>query len=465
MAKLGYNILVGERHLAEDISKSGADYHIVVTAPPNGINQKGDIEALDWWQTQLPNSKIIKREYSGLEGDWSLYRSPKDQVAIWKKENRPNFIQDSQVNEPSLAWRDIELHKRYVKREVEIVKRMKDAGLKYAAGAFGVGLPYEGYIQQGIYDDLIKEAEYLSAHLYGTGMVDYGEVVDYAVLLEPHDIQWQKWAYEAAKHYYLLRRPDEFAHRAEFIGAKMPKVLATECFIDQIPDASYYLNKVDRSLKIAQYNYDLRGFQAWEAYWRHVYPSKSLNQVLAYMAEHFLTNVIWPDFYEAAMLFAVNPLWDTPQGSNYGNNAVSEFRKVLLPAINKKVAGTYTMSYEKGTVTITSGYKNVRTAPVNGTQGIDIGDIQVGSYELERSTDAVFASGNDWREYRNSQYPELPVVFWMADSILTWVVTPSEDQLFTMDFNGSTLTRSRQSFQDLRTLLTDMADSITDVIG
>jgi hypothetical protein len=303
-------------------------------------------------------------------------------------------------------------------------------------------------------------------------MPDYGEIVGYGALLDPIDIQWQKWALSPQNRYWLLRRPDWFYHRANLLGVAMPKVLVTECFIDQIPDASAYLNKVPRHLKLSKYNFDLRGFQAWEAYWRDVYPDKSLNQVLAYMTEHFMTNIIWPNFYEGAMLFAINPLWDTPQGSNYGNPAVSEFRKVHLPAINKKVAGTYNMTYEKGKLTISKSFKNIRSAPVNGTQGQDIGDIQVGEYELERSTTAVFASGLNWREYRAHTISGLPVTFWMADEILTWVKDTSQDPtepippvIFTMDFNGTTLSGTYEQFDWLRTVLQDITNEITGVVG
>jgi hypothetical protein len=469
MALLGYNILAGERHLVEDVRNSGAKYHIIVNAPPNGIDQAGDIAAVDWWAENVPNATMLKRTWSGLEGDWSLYRSPKEQVDIWKRENRPQYIYDSQVNEPSLAWRDIELHKRYVKRETEIVQRMRDAGLKYAAGAFGVGLPYESYIEQGVYDDLLRNAEFLSAHLYGTGMPDYGEVVGYAALLDPMDIQWQKWALSPQNRYWLLRRPDWFYHRANVIGVPMPKVLVTECFIDQIPDASSYLNKVDRSLKMSRYNFDLRGFAAWESYWRDVYPNKTINQVLAYMTEHFMTNIIWPEFYEAAMLFAINPLWDTPQGSNYGNPAQSEYRKVFLPAINRKIAGTYQMEYEKGTLTISGGFKNIRNAPVNGTQGQDIGDIQVGSYVLERSTTSVFASNLNWREYKLHTIAGLPAVFWMADEVTAWAKLPDEDTQpipdIIIDFNGATAGASATNWRIISRILQDIAATIESEVS
>lgn len=469
--KLGYNILADGYSLqfVDDIKAAQAPYHLVMTVPANGVDGAQDIATFDSWAEKLAPAKIVRRTYSRLEGDWSLYRSPKEQVALWKSQNRPQYIHEAPSNEPSL-WRDPEINRRFVANQVELMDRAADVGITVAAGVFSVGLPYEGYIKDGIYDNFIRAVNrgkhYISAHLYGTGMIDLGEVIGYGAGIDPTiaDIRNFRWPFGVEHNYWLLRRPDYFAHRAIAIGEAIPPVLATEGVIDLIPDALSVLNAIDRKYKMQKYNYDLRGILSWKEYYKAAYPDLTLSQVAAKMAEHILNNVLWPDFYKGIMLFAVNNLWDTPQGSNYGNAELNDFRKIYLPAMARSVPvfpdKNNAALWEKGTLTLTGGVKNIRSFPANGQMGADIGDINAGVYtNVQRSKETWKGGVYNWRAYQVEGF----VDFYLADEVVaTWEALVA-DPLLVLDFGKGTITGTKEDFQRLKAMIAIMLSEIEDL--
>lgn len=464
--KIGYNILATgyAANLVEDIKAADADYHLVMTVPPRGVDGAQDLETYRWWAEHVAPAKLVRRTFNTNEGNWTRYMSPKEQVALWVKQGLFWVIHDDPVNEPALSssneteQRDI--NKRYVARQVDLLKRAADAHIVMAAGAFSVGLPNERYIEQGVYDDFIRATidggHYLSAHLYGWANPAFGETLPYSSILDFVPVDGIQWPFGKQYRYWLHRRPDYFIHRSIELGYNVNqlKILATEALIDQIANGQEWANKVSREYKMQEMNYDLRGMVAWKKYLAKTYPDKTLSQAVAHVLKYWRDKVVWPKNYEGAMLFTINPDWDTPEGSNYGSDEMFVFRKQYLPALNRDFNREEKVVFpeksdmslwQEGNLIIEGSTKNIRTAPVDNKVGTDIGDIPVGVYAAKRSKTFLMGGGYKWYAYQIVGFPD----FWLAHEVSRWedkVLVPKE---YVLDFGHGTITYSESELKGL----------------
>ena len=349
----GYNINLGglkgrDAEAQADARAADAHAHLLMTVPGSGIDGPGEINQLRDWEDALDGSTIIRRTYNRHEGDWSLHMPPKEQVQIWKGQGLFSMLHDAPSNEPSLSGTNEEVNRRFVARETEMVYRSADANIKYLSGAFSVGTPHETLIRRGVYDPLLQALHDtrevgggISAHLYGLANLEAGERVGYDALLDPQRARQAMtdipWSYP--DRFFLLRRPDEFVLRAIEMGISIPNVYATEAKVDLIPDANWVLNQLRSRFGRPEYNFDMRGIQSIELYLKAMLPEMSFQEAVAFVTEYAGRNIFYPDYIKAVILFALNWLWDRPQGHNYFNPSLDTYRKVYLPAINKRLRG------------------------------------------------------------------------------------------------------------------------------
>jgi hypothetical protein len=346
MGKIGYNINLGglgkqfEEAQANAKSASAA-FHLLMTAPSNGINTQGDAEAIDRWIEKIQPAQIVWRTYSKLEGNWSVFPSNDEIIKRWRAENRPQYIRDDPSNEPSLFGKDPRTNALYVKSRADLLRKAADIGIKVAVGAFSVGTPHESLIANGTYDELIRAVveggHYFSVHEYCPGIPGAGDVFSYEKLLNPDEVmetmKRDPWPVKAV--YWLLRRSDRFVVRAREIGLSDPQIIVTESYIDLIPDANDVINQLRDKYGIPAYNKDLRGVLAWRMYYADAFPDKSFSDVITQLSKYIEENIYYPDHIKGVCLFSFNWDWDTPEAHNYLNPYLDDFRRVGLPNLSK----------------------------------------------------------------------------------------------------------------------------------
>lgn len=335
MTKIGYNINLSaiDNQTIEDADNSNAAMHLLMTTSHDAPRQVGI------WKDRLGADKIVWRKYSTLEGNWSIYPDNDEIVKQWLSEGHLDIVRDDPCNEPSLANGDVEINKRYVKRSVDLLRKAVAMGIKVAIGAFSVGTPHHDRVADGTYDDLIRAVveggHYFSVHEYCPGIPGAGDTFGYYDLLEPQAAVEAmlpfKWP---LGDYWLLRRSDRFVKRARAIGLADPSIIVTEAFIDLIPDANDVLNQLREQYGAPQYNKDLRGVLSWLWYYQDAFPNMTYPKVIEHLTKYVAEKVYNQPYHKAVCLFALNNLWDTPQGHNYLNSALDNFRRFALPAIN-----------------------------------------------------------------------------------------------------------------------------------
>lgn len=335
--RIGYNVNLSaiNNQAQEDAILSNADKHLLMT---DGHNPSPQIQV---WKDALGADKIVWRKYDQREGNWTEFNNGQV-ISEWIADGHRDVIRDDPSNEPSLGGTDQDNNERYVKHSVDLLNRANNAGFTVAIGAFSVGTPHESMIDNGTYDDLIRAVveggHYISVHEYCPGIPGAGDVFPYAALSHPESVLSEmltnQWALD---EYWLLRRSDRFVKRARQLGLADPRIIITECFIDYIPDASTILQKLRPPYGIAEYNNDLRGVLAWRDYYHVAFDGLDYELIVDRLTEYLAHKVYNQSWIHGACLFALNNLWDTPQGHNWLNARLDTFRRVFLPAINSQV--------------------------------------------------------------------------------------------------------------------------------
>lgn len=340
MSKIGYNIAMSwvDNQAIENAVASGADKHLIMTESDDAARQIG------MWKDRLSADKIVWREYSRLEGNWSVYPNNVEIVEKWKTQGHRDIIRDDPTNEPSLDANNSELNQRYVKTRVDLLHIARTEGIKVAVGAFSVGTPHEDMINAGIYDDLIRAVvaggHYFSVHEYCPGIPGAGDVFPYSELLNPQTVvSKMKQDIWGLDDYWLLRRSDRFVKRARELGIADPQIIVTEAFIDNI-DMGDVREQLRRGFGLAEYNYDLRGVLAWREYWFEAFGTRDLNAIVQILTKYAANKVFNQSWIKGVCLFSLNKNWDTPEGHNWLNEMLRSFRETSLPFINAGIVSS-----------------------------------------------------------------------------------------------------------------------------
>lgn len=380
----GYNFGFGTASFEKfllDAANSGCDTHLVMTVPQGGIPSSGDFNLIwDVYNYLYPiygdDTTIIWRIYSNREGNWSTYPDSKIYQAIFASYDLPpNTIIDSFVNEPSLGGNLQIANEQYARHELQYLRDMKAIGIKYAVGAFSVGTPHEQQILNGVYDDLIKEAEYFSMHLYGQFPFEAGEIYSFDIVLKTEenrnlirDIYFNNKKWDDGEYLgYYVRRISFWEKRAKELNVDMPDILVTEGVFDQLDYGSkqWVKDNWKQQFGLNIYNRDPRGILTWISHIMWVFNDIPFNEALKLILTHFRKNVVFQKYVKKVMLFGYNTLWDTPQGHNWENNALSSFRQNNLKEVNMSVNETVPDNDEpiKYDVIWSTSISTVRTQP------------------------------------------------------------------------------------------------------
>lgn len=373
MATAGYNISLGNLgHRYEEAltnaAASGADFHLLMTNPHNGINGAGEINEIQRWKDAMPaGTRLVWRTFIETNGEWIRtlgFKTLDDMLKLsdeayqvwcdewakglalrWENEGHKDVIRDDPDNEPKLAGASEKTVRRYVISRVALVKACKARGIPIAIGAFAVGLPNENMIDRGIFDPLLKIVEIFSVHEYPPGAPGIGDVLPYEVMLSP-ELIWQmlpKQVWAIGHFYWLMRRCDRLKLRGDEVGNPNIKFIITETSTNEdIPDASRITSQLRSKYSKAECGGDLRGVQAWTKYHADIFGANDANQNVAKLIEYMLTYIYNVPHVIGVCFFSLNFKWGTgSEGKfrchNFLNEMFDLLRRTLIPEINSRM--------------------------------------------------------------------------------------------------------------------------------
>ena len=100
---------------------------------------------------RLPNTIVIHRDYSALEGDeWLLRPNPQDWLVRWRGEGCYEVIRYA-TNEPSLH--NLE---GFIASEIALMDAADSEGIRLCVGNFGVGTLPHWAVEGGLFDDWLR---------------------------------------------------------------------------------------------------------------------------------------------------------------------------------------------------------------------------------------------------------------------------------------------------------------------
>ncbi len=350
MPKFGYNVNLAaiNNQAQSDAILAGANMYLLMTVPQQiddiGVNGQTEINQIAEWKRAIAPAKITWRSYSKKEGNWSVFPSNDVIITRWLSEGHLDVIRDDPANEVSLAGDNKQINQEFVASRVDLLEKASANGITVAVGAFSVGTPHHNLIADGTYDPLIRAVveggHYFSVHEYCPGIPGAGDVFSYSELLKPETvISKMKDELWPLGEYWLLRRSDRLVKQARELGLSDPKIIVTEAFIDYIPDAEIVLTQLRNRYGRPACNKDMRGVLAWREYYQvafsNIYSDYQLQ--IDFLSSYLANNVYNVSWIKGVCLFSLNPDWDSPECHNWLNDSLNEFRRALLPDINRKL--------------------------------------------------------------------------------------------------------------------------------
>lgn len=339
MSRIGYNIngeAVPNMAYLLEVMTSPCKTHSLVM---NNLNLAREIKR------RCPDTLVVSRNYSPLEGDeWAL-RSPQAFVNQWIAEGRYTDIIRHSTNEPSFGrGRRIE---EFVAKEIELMKLARANGFTLAMGNFSVGIYEPEDINAGLFDHYIRAlntyGHYLALHEYAVAALPFGVGQwQTSFLLDRTRVQPASWPSALAlptrlwngqlPPYWYLRRGDWWLLRADAIGVPRPRILLTEFGWDNLPNIKADIEPLRAQFGIDRYFDDMRGVNTYQRLWPHYWPQWSFAQ--AACEQLLWADEIYPPEYIGFALFtwSTNPHWLQTDFSGQENGAMFELHDCLAAA-------------------------------------------------------------------------------------------------------------------------------------
>lgn len=270
---------------------------------------------------RCPDSYVVSRSYSRLEGDEWVYRTPQQFVEQCNREGNKQIIRHS-TNEPSFGsgQRLIE----FVNKEIELMRLARAAGCTFAMGNFSVGIFEPEDINAGYFDNYIRAfhqyGHYLALHEYSVAVLPFGVgrwTTGY--LLDRIFVQPANWPRasdlptcpngEFGSYWYLMRGT-WFLCRADTIGVPRPPILVTEFGWDNLPNIKPQIEPLRQQFGLPQYFFDMRGVNTYPRLWAYYYPQWSFAEAVCHQLAW--AESIYPPDYLGFALFTWGWYPDSP---------------------------------------------------------------------------------------------------------------------------------------------------------
>jgi hypothetical protein len=288
-----------------------------------------------------PDTIVISRSWSALEGDEWYYRSPQNFIEQWQREGHPEIIRHS-TNEPSFGGtRSLA---QFAATETELMRLARQAGFTVTVGNFSVGYYQPEQINSGGFDSYLRAinqyGHYLGLHEYAVIALPFG-VGQWPVeaLLDRNRVQVAIWPTVQMlpiqlqngqlPNYWYLRRGDWFLLRADAIGIARPRIILTEFAWDNLPNIKSYIEPLRQQFGIDRYFRDMRGINTYANVWRWYWPDWSMGK--AACEQLIWSDAIYPPEYLGFDMFSwtANPQWAQTDMSGRENSALFEMHACL----------------------------------------------------------------------------------------------------------------------------------------
>lgn len=295
-----------------------------------------------------PETIVVARSWSHLEGDEWFYRSPQNFVDQWKREGYPEIVRHS-TNEPSFG-RGAKLQE-FVRAEIELMRLAREAGFTVAMGNFSVGIFEASDIGAGLFDSYIRAlhqyGHYLGLHEYSLGVLAFGTGQwPPECLLDRLCVQPERWptanqlpvrmvrqdGINQFPPYWYFRRGDWWLLRADQIGVPRPRILVTEFGWDNLPNIKPVIEPLRSQFGLDRYFDDMRGVNTYVNLWRWYWPQWDFST--AACKQLLWADSIYPSDYIGFMLFtwSTNPHWLQTDFSGRENPAHFQLHNCLEAA-------------------------------------------------------------------------------------------------------------------------------------
>lgn len=291
-----------------------------------------------------PDTIVVSRNYSSLEGDEWVLRSAQNIVAQWQREGHPEIVRHS-TNEPSFG-RGLRLQ-QFVQAECELMRLARAAGFTVAMGNFSVGIFEASDIDAGLFDPYLRclnqYGHYLALHEYSLGVLAFGiGQWQPQCLLDRLCVQANRWQAEPLRigrvwsdgiwqqpPYWYLGRGIWWINRADLIGIARPQILVTEFGWDNLPNIKSYIEPLRWQYGIDRYFDDMRGVNTYQNLWAWYWPRWSFAQAACEQLKW--ADRIYPPEYLGFALFtwSTNPHWLQTDFSGRENPSHYELHQCL----------------------------------------------------------------------------------------------------------------------------------------
>lgn len=291
-----------------------------------------------------PDTIVVSRNYSPLEGDeWAL-RSAQNMVEQWRREGHPEIVRHS-TNEPSFG-RGLRLQ-QFVQADLLLMRLAREAGFTLAMGNFSVGIYEASDIDAGLFDAYIRGlhqyGHYLGLHEYSLGVLAFGTGQWSAqCLLDRVCVQPERWPTEQLlvrriwsdgmwqyPPFWYLGRGIWWLIRADLISAPRPRIILTEFGWDNLPNIKPIIEPLRWKYGLPQYFNDMRGINTYPNLWRYYWPNWSFSQ--AACEQLLWAEMIYPPEFIGVDLFtwSLSSDWRQTDFSGRENAAMFELHQCL----------------------------------------------------------------------------------------------------------------------------------------
>lgn len=291
-----------------------------------------------------PDTIVVSRNYSPLEGDeWAL-RSAQNIVEQWRREGHPEIVRHS-TNEPSFG-RGLRLQE-FVQADLLLMRLAREAGFTVAMGNFSVGIYEASDIDAGLFDPYIRGlhqyGHYLALHEYSLGVLAFGTGQWAAqCLLDRLCVQPERWSAERLlvrrvwadgtwqyPPFWYLGRGIWWLIRADLIAVPRPRILLTEFGWDNLPNIKPIIEPLRWQYGLPQYFHDMRGVNTYARLWAWYWPGWSFARAACEQLRW--ADKIYPPEYIGFALFtwSAAPDWRQTDFSGRENPQLFELHQCL----------------------------------------------------------------------------------------------------------------------------------------
>lgn len=475
---IGYNVnhaSVPFDKVILDMKNSGSAYHVVMTESQNGLPSRADFDTIWRYHNELypiygDRLLLLWRFFNNKQGKFREYDSKVYQSVLGNNFLPPSVVIDSLSNEPELNGSSYTTNEDYVRHELQVLRDLKAVGVKYAIGAFSTGTPHEMMINKGVYDDLLKEAEYMSMHFYNIFPFESGETWDFNILNKNdanreiiRGLYFNKTKWPSGYKGWWFGRLGFWEARCKYLNIDMPTVLESEGVTDYIETVptdirTNWMN----NFGIGDYKNKPEGIASFVKYFEWLFPDMTLEQILKMILLHIRENIHYQKYIGGIALYGYNRNWSY-NGHNWEISLFDNFRTKHLKEVNMTI--TETEPVKKYDTIWSTSISNVRREPNTSSEFPPIWYLQLEKESVTILDENVEGVGNKYKWVKFLRHKDGNVYYVAKTAALQYInVEESVDEpRYVVDLLDMTQIFTKSDLEELKELFVSIHDFVADI--